>query len=88
MSRPDLELVRSKADEVVKRARSDEEFAKQLTENPEATLRTVGLPDWAIGQAAYEIRFPDEEVSGYRYCDYTCDEITCWITSCSFYTGY
>ena len=86
MKYQDLDLVRSKADEVVKLANSDPSFAKRLTDEPEATLRSIGLPEWAIGHAANEIRFPNEDVSGFIRCDITCDPITCWITSCTYYS--
>jgi hypothetical protein len=87
MAHADIDLVRSKADEVVKLANSDPAFAKRLTDQPEDTLRSIGLPEWAIDHAASEIRFPEEDVSGYLKCRMTCDEITCWITACTFYTG-
>ena len=84
MQHNDLDLVRSKADEVVKLARSNPAFASQLTDEPEAALRSIGLPEWAIEHAASELRYPGEDVSGYRRCD----PMTCWITICSFYTDY
>ncbi len=87
MAHTDIGLVRSKADEVVNLAKSDPDFAKRLTDQPEDTLRSIGMPDWAINHAANELRFQSEDVSGYRRCQETCDEITCWITSCTWYTG-
>ena len=86
MKHQDIDLVRSKADEVVQLAKSNPGFAKQLTDEPEAALRSIGLPEWAVDHAAGELRFVNEDVSGYMRCDMTCDEITCWITSCSYYS--
>lgn len=87
MAHADIDVVRSKADEVVKLANSDPDFAKRLTDRPEDALRSIGMPDWAIDHAASELRFPTEDVSGFMKCIDTCDEITCWITACSYYTG-
>lgn len=88
MKHADIDLVRSKADEVVKLASANPAFAKQLTDEPEAALRSIGLPEWAIDHATAELRFPNEDVTGYRRCEMTCDELTCWITSCSYYSTY
>lgn len=83
----DLVLVRRKADEVVTLARKDESFAKQMTENPEEALSSIGFPDWAIGHATEEMRYTTSEVSGYMPCRWTCDPITCIWTSCTFLSG-
>lgn len=84
MTNNDLDLVRSKAEEVVKLARSNPDFARQLTDDPEAALRGMGMPEWAIEHTAGEFRFPGEDVSGYRRCDM----MSCIITICSYWTEW
>ncbi|HSK26437.1 MAG TPA: hypothetical protein VK894_05950 [Jiangellales bacterium] len=83
MAEPSVEEVRAQIDQILDRARGDEEFGSRLNSDPEATLREAGLHGKAIGEVSKEIRaFSTGKAKGdvtvARPCDYT----TCWISWC------
>ena len=74
-----LEKVRQNAQEILDRAKQDEDFLHQLKNDPRETLRTAGFPDEGAIDFGLEISANDE-VHGYMLCD----RITCIISWCGY----
>lgn len=73
----DLHQIRAKAQEILERAKSDEEFRRQLQDDPTAVLPRYGLPERAVPDFIREAgkRVLCEEAS-------TCFDYTCLVIFC------
>jgi hypothetical protein len=85
MAEGSVKDIRNQLDAVLERARGDEDFGRQLNEDPERALGDAGLDSRAIGEVTGEIRMfnegggKGEDYSPRRPCDFT----TCWISWCN-----
>ncbi len=71
VSPQEFEQIRGKLDAVVARARSDQGFRGQLISDPEATLKSAGVPEVAIPDFMREEGLGGE-VAGYERCMISC----------------
>ena len=71
VSPQEFEQIRGKLDVVVARAKSDQSFRDQLTSDPEATLKSAGVPEVAIPDFMREEGLGGE-VAGYARCMISC----------------
>jgi hypothetical protein len=81
MSSSRIEEARARAQAIVTRVETDDEFRQRLKADPEETLRAEGMPDDEISEFAREAGLG--EVEGYRFCPLTCIMTGCQLTSCS-----
>jgi hypothetical protein len=80
-----LDTIRDQAQEILQRARQDEQFLSELRNNPKEALRSAGFPQDAVIDFGLEIGASDE-VTGYGGCD----RWTCVVSLCGNvpYTNY
>jgi hypothetical protein len=78
MSSSRIEEARARAQAIVKRVETDDEFKERLKADPEETLRAEGLPDDEIGDFAREAGLG--EIEGYLACRVTCSITACTVT--------
>jgi len=73
-SNGELEKARKIADEIVQRLKRDPEFRQRVHENPEASLRSAGLPDVLVDDLASGVRGSAGPSSPQPrgVCTYTC----------------
>jgi hypothetical protein len=86
MSSSKLDEARGRAEAIVARAESDDEFKQRLKADPAEVLRAEGMPDDAIGEFVHEAGLG--EVDGYVFvtiCTLTC--ILSDRTACLHATG-
>jgi hypothetical protein len=75
----EVQQQREKAEAIVQRAGSDDEFRQRLVDDPDGTLRAEGLSDKAIPDFIREQELAD--VSGYRLdCGFSCNISSCTNT--------
>jgi hypothetical protein len=77
MADDEAQALRDTALAIVQRAENDEDFQRQLRDDPEAALTAAGLPQSAIADFAREAEIGD--VAGYVGCDNN----TCVLTRCA-----
>ncbi|MFW6074700.1 MAG: hypothetical protein ACOC9Y_03840 [Chloroflexota bacterium] len=72
----EMELARSRVEEVAHRLIDDPAFREQIRESPRGTLREIGLPEEAITDFLREFHVPQvdgPEVTGFQdQCGWTC----------------
>ncbi len=80
MTTDEVQQQREKAEAIVQRAESDDDFRQKLVDDPEGTLRAEGLSDKAIPDFIREQELAD--VSGYRIgeCGFSCNISSCTNT--------
>jgi hypothetical protein len=91
----DMQQLRQQVDEILARAKADQEYRRQLIEAPQDTLEAAGLPGWAVDQLVFN-EWDLADVNGYtkKLREYTeapcgttpapappppCDTTTCWF---------
>ena len=80
MSSADIEQYRGTAEELVKRAEQDEDFAKQAKADPLGTLTSAGIPQDAAKQM---LNGGLSEVTGHTMPEGgSCADTACWISAC------
>ena len=94
----EIKALRRKALEIEFRAKADPEYLQQLKDDPVATLRAAGFEDELAREFGAELSdtSPTQErrISQWsgdaqmRPPEHICDGITCWITSCNFWTSF
>lgn len=84
MSQMSARDARAAAQSVIARAQAEPDFRSELMANPVSTLHAAGFSMEGAREFSQELR--DDEVVGYRpspkWCDFTCDVMTCWVTWC------
>jgi hypothetical protein len=81
--------MRAQLDEILERARADEEFGARLNADTENVLSEAGLHSRAIGEVSAEIAvFAEGRGSQDEYLEMMlpqrpCDFTTCWISWCN-----
>lgn len=79
MTTDEVQQQREKAEAIVQRAESDDDFRQKLVDDPEGTLRAEGLSDKAIPDFIREQELAD--VSGYLMdCGFSCNISSCTNT--------
>lgn len=80
MSSTEIEHYRGTAEELVKRAEQDEDFAKQAKADPLGTLTGAGIPQDVAKQM---LNGGLSEVTGHMMPEGgSCADTTCWISAC------
>lgn len=79
MTTDEVQAQREKAEAIVQRAESDDDFRQKLVDDPEGTLRAEGLSDKTIPDFIREQEIGD--VSGYLLdCGWSCNISSCTNT--------
>jgi hypothetical protein len=76
-----LQQLRTQAQAIAERVKSDPEYLEHIKNDPVATLTAAGVPEDVV-TSLIEGKTEEADVSGYRYIDDVCNDGTCWSSAC------